>query len=69
MHLPTAAGTAQGLGTIASLAQASQHKHVEDLTVAEFDGQPRPVWLRSIPALATAYLALLEQLRQFQVSR
>ncbi|MDJ0366557.1 alpha/beta hydrolase [Hymenobacter sp. H14-R3] len=53
------AGPASMAGLAAALAQRGR---VILPTHPGFEGQPRPGWLHSIPALATAYLALLEQL-------
>ncbi|MGI4872079.1 MAG: alpha/beta fold hydrolase [Janthinobacterium lividum] len=58
------AGPASLAGLAAALARSGR---VILPTHPGFGGQPRPAWLRSVPALATAYLALLEQLDLHEV--
>lgn len=53
------AGPASMLGLAAALAATGRAVLP---THPGFDGTPRPEWLRSVPGLATAYLALLERL-------
>ena len=52
-----------GPGSMRPLLGALKGRRALLPTIPGFDGTPHPDWMRSVPDLATAYLALLDALR------